>query len=278
MFPANVQGEKAAGDIIDGIKYFNNSGLGVETVIIGRGGGSQEDLFCFNNEKLAKTIYNSKLPIISAVGHEIDFTIADFTADLRAPTPSSAAELIVPDKKDVKAYLRNLHKSLNYEVKARLEQNNHYISKLNKRLYAKHPKLILNDFIQRLDELSHRLTQTVAKITDKRAIIDKFEYKLESETKKNLQNYYSNKKIKINELSMRFLNLMHRNLEVKRNKFNNLNDRLQELSPYEALKRGYSIVTQKNKIINNSKNINKDEKLEIKFHKGKCLCQVIEMD
>jgi exodeoxyribonuclease VII large subunit len=100
LFPGHVQGELAVGEICSGISYFNIE-KNVDVIIVGRGGGSMEDLWEFNNEDLARTIYAAKTPIISAVGHEIDFTICDFVSDLRAPTPSAAAELAVPDKRDL---------------------------------------------------------------------------------------------------------------------------------------------------------------------------------
>ena len=100
LFPSLVQGDDAAGQLISGIDYFNITNS-VDVIIIGRGGGSIEDLWAFNDEYLARAIYNSKIPVISAVGHEIDFTISDFVADLRAPTPSAAAELATPDLSDI---------------------------------------------------------------------------------------------------------------------------------------------------------------------------------
>ena len=104
IYPALVQGDGAAGTLIDGIDYFDRSGL-VDTVIIGRGGGSIEDLWAFNDETLARRIYECRIPVISAVGHETDYTICDFVSDLRAPTPSAAAELCVPDIRELMIYL-----------------------------------------------------------------------------------------------------------------------------------------------------------------------------
>ncbi len=106
IYPAAVQGADAAHDLICGIKYFENEEK-VDTIIIGRGGGSFEDLFAFNDTHLAYAIYNTKTPVISAVGHETDFTICDFVADLRAPTPSAAAELAVPEKNEIELFLQN---------------------------------------------------------------------------------------------------------------------------------------------------------------------------
>lgn len=127
LFPSLVQGEEAAGQLISGIDYFNIT-ESVDVIIIGRGGGSIEDLWAFNDEYLARAIYNSKIPVISAVGHEIDFTICDFVADLRAPTPSAAAELATPNLADIAAKIDGFKSrsilaisSLIEEYKTRLE-------------------------------------------------------------------------------------------------------------------------------------------------------------
>lgn len=120
LYPAAVQGEGAAQIIVNGIKYFNKA-KNVDTIIIGRGGGSLEDLWPFNEEITARAIYESEIPIISAVGHETDFTIADFVADLRAPTPSAAGELAVPDVLEVRWKLENINKRLANSLRKKVE-------------------------------------------------------------------------------------------------------------------------------------------------------------
>ena len=120
LYPAAVQGEGAAQTIVNGIKYFNKA-KNVDTIIIGRGGGSLEDLWPFNEEITARAIYESDIPIISAGGHETDFTIADFVADLRAPTPSAAGELAVPDVLEVRWKLENINKRLANSLRKKVE-------------------------------------------------------------------------------------------------------------------------------------------------------------
>lgn len=120
LYPAAVQGEGAAQTIVNGIKYFNKA-KNVDTIIIGRGGGSLEDLWPFNEEITARAIYESEIPIISAVGHETDFTIADFVADLRVPTPSAAGELAVPDVLEVRWKLENINKRLANSLRKKVE-------------------------------------------------------------------------------------------------------------------------------------------------------------
>ena len=141
LYPATVQGENAAAEIIAGIDYFRHNP--VDLLIIGRGGGSQEDLFCFNDEALARAIFASELPIISAVGHEIDFTISDFVADLRAPTPSAAAELAVPDKVDLQNKIANLQQRLSTLIQQQLYQHKLHLGELESRLNHQHPQKII---------------------------------------------------------------------------------------------------------------------------------------
>ena len=122
LYPALVQGEGAVANLISGLDYFDKSGL-VDIVIIGRGGGSIEDLWAFNSEELARKIFACKIPVISAVGHETDFTICDFVADLRAPTPSAAAEIATPDKNELLMRFDTLYDRCENALKAKIERN-----------------------------------------------------------------------------------------------------------------------------------------------------------
>jgi exodeoxyribonuclease VII large subunit len=115
LYPVRVQGEGASGEIVEAVKYFNQR-TDVDVIIVGRGGGSLEDLWAFNEEAVARAIYHSRIPVISAVGHETDYTVSDFVADLRAPTPSVAAELVVRDKKEIKKILHYLRGRLENEA------------------------------------------------------------------------------------------------------------------------------------------------------------------
>ena len=120
LYPALVQGVGAAADVAKGIRYFNETNS-VDVIVVGRGGGSMEDLWAFNDESLARTIAASRIPVISAVGHETDFTIADFAADLRAPTPSATAELAVPETEDIKRRLENINTRNRNNIQSRID-------------------------------------------------------------------------------------------------------------------------------------------------------------
>jgi exodeoxyribonuclease VII large subunit len=157
LYPTAVQGAGAAKQLRDGISYFSDSGS-ADVVILCRGGGSIEDLWPFNDEELARAVYSSRVPVISAVGHETDFTIADFVADLRAPTPSAAAELVVPDKKSLEERLKEYRNALNIALK-------HYMAMKRSELRAHvthraltSPRIRLESELQRFDTLSKRLS------------------------------------------------------------------------------------------------------------------------
>lgn len=164
LVPTIVQGEAAAPKIVEALKQAYR--LGPDAIIVGRGGGSIEDMWCFNDETVARTIAASPVPIISAVGHEIDFTIADFVADLRAPTPSAAAELVVKNTADLVNRLGALDKMLLFSIQKFFKLEMQKIQSFAKRLVD--PKKRLFDLMQRNDEMTTRLTQSMARLIDRK--------------------------------------------------------------------------------------------------------------
>ena len=155
--PVLVQGDEAAGQIAQAIADLNRFQPAMDVLLVGRGGGSMEDLWAFNEEVVARAIYKSKIPVISCVGHEVDFTIADFVADLRAPTPSAAAELVVQNSQNTRQYIRQLQKRLLQSVSLFYERaRNRFDRALNSRVF-KNPETIFQAKEQELDDLSLRL-------------------------------------------------------------------------------------------------------------------------
>lgn len=230
LFPAVVQGDVAPKYIMRGIKYFNEE-FPVDILIIGRGGGSQEDLFCFNDEELARTIFASKIPIISAVGHEIDFTISDFVADLRAPTPSAAAELAVPDRNEIIGQIEGYRSTMQYAVKQSIFSRKMEVHELEKQIAEFHPKNILQKMQQRLENSALKLTH---------------------------------------------LTSLH--LTKFRTKLDILQNELKELSPQEALKRGYAFILQEKKLLKSVKGIKLKDKLDLVLKDGKLETEVIKIE
>lgn len=242
LFPCLVQGEQAKEDIVRQIKRAENYDLDV--LIIGRGGGSIEDLWAFNEEMVARAIYDCPIPTISAVGHEIDFTIADFVSDLRAPTPTGAAEIAVPNKSDVINYLKQLTIRLKKAMEAILERKKKKLAQFKEHYILKNPLDLYAAKIQKLDYLTDQL------IRDYRNIIEK---------KKNQLNILKRRPL-FEDPSLI--------LNKKKQKYTYLLGKLDALSPLKTLERGYSILKKEEKAITSIKDLNKDDLITIQMKDG----------
>ena len=165
LFPAQVQGEGAADSIVKGIRALEKKN--VDVIIVGRGGGSIEDLWAFNEEKVARAIFECSVPVISAVGHETDTTIADFVADLRAPTPSAAAELAVYDFREAREKMNAYRESIYRQITLKIAEKRSFLEQLKMRLNYAHPSQKLNESRQYSAELEHRLRQKMKDRLDK---------------------------------------------------------------------------------------------------------------
>ena len=169
LYPSLVQGDGAAKQLVEALRYFNNT-KSVDVIIIGRGGGSIEDLWAFNDENLAREIFASEIPVISAVGHESDFTICDFVADMRAPTPSAAAELAVPDSAELSARILTLGARLKTSLSGRVVRARKELDLLTSRRVMRSPNVILDDKNMRLASVSEKLDRAYSKIiSDKKS-------------------------------------------------------------------------------------------------------------
>jgi exodeoxyribonuclease VII large subunit len=166
VYPVMVQGDQASGQIIGGLEYFNSGEEDVDVIILARGGGSIEDLWAFNDEKLAYVIRGSKIPVISAVGHEVDFTIADFVADLRAPTPSAAAELVVPDTGELLFGLQTASGRLTSALTGMVKGYEERLNRAAKSYGFKKPFDLFNEYVQRLDDQSINLAKYISAMID----------------------------------------------------------------------------------------------------------------
>jgi len=249
LLPALVQGEAAHDTIVKQIKNAENYNL--DTLIVGRGGGSIEDLWPFNEEDVARAIYECSIPTISAVGHEIDFTIADFVADLRAPTPTGAAEMAVPQLNDVKNYLDQINIRLNKSL----------INKIN--INKKHLEEIKKHYI---------FTNPISIYQSKELIFDGILERL----KFSLTSLVHVKEKKYNEVMSSIIVKNPYNLiEKKGNKYLQVISKLEALSPLKTLQRGYSIAKKDGKVINSVKDVKKDDKLEINLNDGSVDVKVI---
>ena len=165
LYPSLVQGDGAEANLIEAIDYFNSSRL-VDVIIIGRGGGSIEDLWAFNGEGLARKIFECEIPVISAVGHETDFTICDFVSDLRAPTPSAAAEIAVPDSRELSMRLSSAYDRCAAALIAKCEHMEQRLERIKDREVISSPSAIFDDKSDEVREISRRLNERITKIID----------------------------------------------------------------------------------------------------------------
>ena len=251
LFPSLVQGTEAAKDIVKNIELANT--YDIDTLIVGRGGGSIEDLWPFNEEIVARAIYASRVPVISAVGHEIDFTIADFVADLRAPTPTAAAELAVPDIEAIRTYLENAKSRSVLSINNLIDIKRQSLATLMASYVLKKPTAMYEIKEQNLDFLIDRLNKEM------KLIVGNANQRL----MKSISSYVLTNPEVLYKYKSQNLNSIISKLEV--------------LNPMNTLKRGYSIVKIGNKVVSDSKNIRKDDIIGIDMRDGRVDAKVVEV-
>ncbi len=271
LYPVRVQGEGASSEIAEGINYFNRF-TDVDVLIVGRGGGSLEDLWAFNEEKVARAIEHSKIPIISAVGHETDYTIADFVADLRAPTPSAAAELAVKDKREVKKMLQYLGGRLENEMLRILQEYETHLSHLRK--IFREPEKKVEEYFLRLDDFVNRL-RLLALWTLKRKR-EKCLYLRESLLLRNPMQRVRHFRSLILEARKRLGQDIKYSIEIHRQKVGGILGKLDSLNPLSILQRGYSITRKlpSLEILREASYVKEGDKVEVRLHRGTLLCGV----
>ena len=270
VIPVAVQGKEAAPQIVCAIDLANRAGL-FDVVILARGGGSLEDLWPFNEESVARAIHASELPLVSAVGHEVDFTIADFVADLRAPTPSAAAELLVPDAEDWLATFAGYEILLQEAIERKLQSFKQRLEWLRTRL--RHPGERLQQQAQRLDGLELRLVRAVD------------HQLLRCHTRLNtlvLRQKPLQPKLHINQLNQQvsqhhatLVKNMQRHLRAQQQRLAEAARLLQTVSPLNTLQRGYAIATDSHhKVITNSSQVEPGDSINARLAEGELQCRV----
>src|SRR5664279_4826543 len=261
IYDARVQGESAAAEVSAGVKHFNRA-RNVDVIVVARGGGSFEDLFAFNDEALARTIAASKIPVISAVGHETDFTICDFVADLRAPTPSAAAELVIQSKHELAGRLAMLRDRLRQAMNYKLLRSNNALSRLTQHSALVRMPDMLARRQQRLDDLLHRMEQAQRhnvnalrrrhesldvrlRHQDLRVRLSAMRRQLETRTTelhRQSERLLAHKTTRVDDLASALARSTETVLLKRRSRWELLHSGLQGLSPKAILARGYALV------------------------------------
>ncbi len=273
IYPVPVQGAEAAREIEAMIELANRRNE-CDLLILTRGGGSAEDLAVFNDEGLARAIHRSRVPVVSAIGHEIDFTIADFVADLRAATPSAAAEIASPDRQEVLQRLYGLERRLVLQIRQRLAQDARRLADLQRRLLLCHPGSRLLQQQQRLDELEQRLGHALHnRLQRARERLATLDARLLSHTPAHrLQQLHQ----QCRDLERRLPRLMEQRLQQLRQQMTTAAGRLHTLSPLATLERGYSItrLLPEGRVLHDAAQVTPGDRVETLLARGTLLCRV----
>lgn len=276
IYPTAVQGKDAATEIAQMIELANQR-QEVDVLIVGRGGGSLEDLWCFNEEMVARAIFHSHLPVISAVGHETDVTIADFVADLRAPTPSAAAELVSRNQTELLQQLQYRRQRLEIALDRLFAEKQQKLRHLSLRLHNQHPQAQLRIQQQLITQLSHRLQQSLR---------HRWQKKAENLTALSMRLYKNPLPLRLQQyeqqlaqLKVRLNSHMNLTLSLQQKQLAHLCGKLDSLSPLKVLARGYSITqNQQNLTIRSMKDVNVGEQIKTRLTDGNIISQVIRLE
>ena len=273
LYPVSVQGDEAAREIAKAIDHMNEMDE-VDVLIVGRGGGSLEELWAFNEEVVARSIYRSKLPVVSAVGHETNVTISDLVADLRAPTPTAAAEFVVPELLELKNQTTQLTRRLIQSEQSVLDRMKERVKNQVNRAVFLDPKARLYQYTQRLDHLQTRLENAMRTSLENK----KRDF---SEAKFQLKACHPSQKLsKLSEQLALLIKdsraLMRQRLKTEKQRYHHQLAQLDALSPLKVMQRGYSLVYRlhKNELIKSVRQAEPGDLIQVRLADGRLRCQV----
>src|SRR5882672_788855 len=274
VYPVRVQGDGASAEIVRAVRFFNRQKM-VDVLILARGGGSLEDLWAFNEEEVARAIADSEIPIISGVGHETDFTIADFVADVRASTPSAAAELVVQTRREFDKHIADLRSALNEQMRYRILVLVRRVHELAGRRGFRRPLDLLRQQRQRADELTSRvamglrarLEQSRKRFTAAHLQIIRFDFRMK----------IAALRLRLDKRSVELGTRAERLLQQKRDRLERLGLQLQERGPLKALERGYAIATDAaGNVLRSTEQVEIGDSVSIQLQRGKLISDVRE--
>lgn len=298
--PVKVQGEGAANEIAQAIQQFNHYQL-ADLLIVGRGGGSLEDLWAFNEESVAKAIVQSAIPIISAVGHETDYAISDFVADIRAPTPSAAAEIAICEKLQQQLFLKQTHEQLSYAVRTRVSQQSQLLNRLKKSPVLLSPYLLLGPYIQKIDQIRSDLDTTLQQKLEQLKLQLLALKKQTAAAKPSNQLTFFKEKLKTlskaihttlcQQIASRHSRLaleqsllqidtrLHQMMQEKKQRLQRLIAHLKAIDPKNLLTKGYCILFEEKKdsVILSTEELEAEKKVRILLNGGTALATINEI-
>ena len=264
FYPTPVQGDEAVPGICRALDLANRDKR-VDVIILGRGGGSLEDLWAFNEEAVARAVVASAIPVVSAVGHEVDVCITDLVADLRAATPSAAAELLSPDQQEIRAKLLQNERALTQRWSWKLQRKREQLNATTSRL--RHPGERIRERIQRIDDLEIRLTRATRRLIEQRAL------RLNHNQERLVQQRPDRRVRQLQERLCALSERLERNavqlVEQKRTKLGQQVRRLQDISPLATLERGYALVTDKEgQVVRDASSVESGNSVNVRVQQG----------
>lgn len=274
IYPTLVQGGQAAPNIVQNIEQANLD-ASCDVLIVGRGGGSIEDLWAFNEEIVARAIFSSRIPIISAVGHETDTTIADYVADLRAPTPTAAAEIAVPDQQDLFQRVLTQKSQLHQMVRAQLMAERQRLNKLQQSYPLSMPERLYRPFTEKLAQLESDLQKAMqVDLMKKGAQLQQLHSAIEQHSPKKVLTFYQR------ELVTRIQQLTHASKQYvtkQKHQFEATVRTLEALNPLAILTRGFTVAYKDEQMIKSSAEVKQQDQLTLTFHDGKVIAEVTKI-
>jgi len=267
VYPALMQGSDAPSQIIKGIEHFNRT-KDVDFIIVTRGGGSQEDLFCFNDEALARAIFASQLPIISAVGHEIDFTLADFVADLRAPTPSAAAELAVPDKKELLALLNSLGRRINLAAQNKVSRLKTPLHEAQMDLAKYHPEKLWQSYQQRFDLATIGLSKALEQFGYKKTLLQIVSERSLARFQTKMEMQLSIVRTATDKSGKELVDIAANYMLAQQNRIMHSESLLQQLSPQKTMRKGWIMARKAGNLVTSVHQLKAEDSITLSFADG----------
>jgi len=272
IYPTAVQGEAASGQIVSALAQANRHAQ-CDVLLLVRGGGSLEDLWCFNEESVARAIFDSDIPVVSGVGHEVDFTIADFVSDQRAPTPSVAAESVTMDQFEVMSQLDQFSARLSALFQHQLQKHAERFEHLQTRLLTFHPHRQMQNLRQRLDFAHSRLklieNARLERAHNQLQVLNSRLQALQPSVKIGRQHQH------LQNLSHLLLSSMQNQLQQQRHQLSLQATSLDNLSPLKTLSRGYAAISKNDQVISSVKQLNTDDEIGIQFKDGKTQARIV---
>lgn len=271
VFPVKVQGNGAEEEIITALKHLNQQ-VDIDVAILARGGGSLEDLQAFNSEGVARAVFTSEIPIISAIGHETDYTIVDFVADLRAPTPSAAAELAVPIKSELLQKLKGISEDLKYRMANTIDRLEVNLRDLSQRLVD--PRKQIEDWRLRIDDYTTRLVRYIQILLDRQK--ERFQWWTGRLVNNSPAHLLRSLNVIVEQNKYKIIKSLNKNIDNKSARLRELRIQLETLSPIAILKRGYSITRTipDLDLVFDPRMVSIEQDLEVMVAKGTLTCRV----